>query len=47
MRVTLGSRPGAFGGNTSPVRIRDLKTAPNGALAPIFEATSIVPSGVA
>jgi len=47
MRVTIGSRPGAFGGNTSPIRIRDLKTAPNGGLAPIFEATSIVPSGVA
>jgi len=47
MRVTIGSRPGAFGGNTSPVRIRDLKTAPSGALAPIFEATFIVPSSVA
>src|SRR6516164_6279652 len=45
--VTIGSRPGASGRKISPVRRRFLKTAPSGAPAPIFFATSIRPSGVA
>jgi hypothetical protein len=47
MRVTIGSRPAAFGGRISPVNFRDLNTAPMGALPPILEAISMVPSGVA
>ena len=46
MRVTIGSRPRAFGCRISPVRIRDLNTVPSGAFAPILEATSS-PSEVA
>src|SRR5947207_2082690 len=38
MRVTIGSRPGESGRTISPVRRRSLKTAPGGALSPIFSA---------
>jgi hypothetical protein len=47
MRVTIGSRPAAFGGRISPVNLLDLKTAPMGALPPILDAISMEPSGVA
>ncbi len=46
MRVTMGSRPGAFGRRISPVGLRLLKTMPGGRPLPIFLATRIFPTGV-
>ena len=47
MRVTIGSRPGAFGTKISPVGLRSLNTIPGGAPSPIFFATAKRPNGVA
>src|SRR5262249_17104821 len=46
IRVVTGSRPGAFGRRISPVHRRLWKTAPTGALLPIFFATMREPRGV-
>ena len=47
IRVTIGSRPGASTGRTSPVGRRLLKTIPGGIPAPILFATASLPNGVA